>query len=392
MQENIITFTFLIAAFGQVLLVLSILVTRLSTAPIYTPLAVFFLTSGFSFTLPALLNIFPDATHLAIYLLFPCVALQPVMLWLYAVGLTSPTLLRLHWGYWPHFIPFAFSCLFSLGLFLFGQSTIDNIIINGKEPINNTELFMTISLFVLLIFYVTQISSYLVCIIKRLLRYQTQLKQLFSSNEKRELIWILWLVLILAGSWLVTLVYLFSSLSNTQAPFNDQIIAAGYFILVWTLAVWGLRQKPGFHGRYLPTDPHGQLDDSLATVIESTSKKYQRSALDTPQAERIAKKLETAMQNEQLFLKAELSLPMLSKHLQVPANYLSQTLNDKLQESFFDYINRWRIEYAKDLIIKNDLTILDVAMDSGFNAKSSFYKAFKKYTGKTPSQFRTLTE
>ena len=81
------------------------------------------------------------------------------------------------------------------------------------------------------------------------------------------------------------------------------------------------------------------IEKTLEEVISPTRKKYVKSALDSIQAQRIAKKLESAMQDQQLFLQADLSLPMLAKQLQVPANYLSQTLNENLKESFFDYVN-----------------------------------------------------
>ena len=59
----------------------------------------------------------------------------------------------------------------------------------------------------------------------------------------------------------------------------------------------------------------------------------------------------------------------------------------KLNSSFFDYVNSYRIEHSKQLISENKLPIIEVAFASGFNAKSSFYKAFKMKTGQTPKQF-----
>jgi YesN/AraC family two-component response regulator len=56
--------------------------------------------------------------------------------------------------------------------------------------------------------------------------------------------------------------------------------------------------------------------------------------------------------------------------------------------NFFDYVNKWRIETAKPKIIANEDTVLNIALEVGFNARSSFYKVFKKETGKTPTEFR----
>jgi AraC-like DNA-binding protein len=384
---NLVTFALLIAALGQIVFVLSMLLTRLKVAAVYTPLAIFFIASGCSYTLPALNNIWPELTIYAIFISLPCFSLQPVALWLYVVGLTSPTRWQFTWRYWRHFIPAFLGLLLSIFIVVLPDSIIKSIFIDGQDPTSSMGIFVVVAFFVLLLLFLLQSSCYLVFVVKRLLRYQQQLKLLFSSNEQRELFWVLWLVLIIAGTWITTLVYILPAIVSEHSFFGDEIIAGCYFVLVWTIGLWGLRQKPGFHGRYLTADNNDQLDQSLEEVILPIKKKYQKSALDSAQSERIAMKLDAAMQNQQLYLQPELSLPLLAKQIQVPANYLSQTLNENLKESFFDYVNRCRVEYAKTLLMQDTHTILDVAMESGFNAKSSFYKAFKHITGQTPGQY-----
>jgi AraC-like DNA-binding protein len=59
-----------------------------------------------------------------------------------------------------------------------------------------------------------------------------------------------------------------------------------------------------------------------------------------------------------------------------------------METNFFDFVNKWRIETAKPKIIANEDTVLNIAFGVGFNARSSFYKVFKKETGKTPTEFR----
>jgi AraC-like DNA-binding protein len=83
-----------------------------------------------------------------------------------------------------------------------------------------------------------------------------------------------------------------------------------------------------------------------------------------------------------------LSLQKFASHVTISPNYISQTLNETLSVNFFDFVNKWRIEAAKPQIITNKNTVLDVALAVGFNARSSFYKAFKQETGQTPSEYR----
>lgn len=386
MHENILALSFLIAALGQIALVVPMLISRIKTKPVYLPLAVFFISTGLSFTLPAIHEIFPNGAIYTLYLLLPSLAIQPVALWLYVVGLTSPTPWQFSCKYWPHFIPTALSVSCTILMIVAPKSLIQQIFFGQEYPNSLLGNVIVISLVSLMLVYLVQITGYLIAVVRRLLRYQTQLKLLFSSNENRELLWVLVLVTVIAGTWLLTLIYFLPTLFAKSPVYGEHVITACYFILIWSLSLWGLRQKPGFDGRYLSQDD-SKLDEPLAEVVDANNKKYQRSALSNEQASRIANKLELAMKNDHLYLQSNLSLPMLSKHIQVPVNYVSQTLNEQLSESFFDFVNRWRIEHSKALIIEKKLSVLDIAMNSGFNAKSSFYKAFKKITGKTPTQF-----
>ncbi|WP_164881449.1 AraC family transcriptional regulator [Pseudoalteromonas sp. R3] len=128
------------------------------------------------------------------------------------------------------------------------------------------------------------------------------------------------------------------------------------------------------------------LSDKAAE--RSTSAKYQHSALSDEQANRIARKIHNAVVTEKLYLEPDLTLYKLAEYLKVSANYVSQTLNQTLGQSFFDYVNKARIDAATELLRANDKTVLDIAMAVGFNARSSFYKAFKTHTGMTPGEYK----
>ena len=91
---------------------------------------------------------------------------------------------------------------------------------------------------------------------------------------------------------------------------------------------------------------------------------------------------------DQLYLDASLSLPKLAKHIAVSPSYISQTLNEHIGMNFFDYVNHYRVGAAKTQLSSTDSTVLEIAMNVGFNAKSSFYTAFKKETQLTPLQYR----
>ena len=97
------------------------------------------------------------------------------------------------------------------------------------------------------------------------------------------------------------------------------------------------------------------------------------------------------MQKDKLFLNPDLSLDTLAAKLDVTSKKLSQTINETFNQNFFEYINTYRIEEAKQIFENTSdsrLTVLEVMYDCGFNSKSSFNTIFKAKTGITPSEYK----
>ncbi|BFN37336.1 helix-turn-helix domain-containing protein [Fidelibacter multiformis] len=96
------------------------------------------------------------------------------------------------------------------------------------------------------------------------------------------------------------------------------------------------------------------------------------------------------MEDEKPYLDSELTLKKLSKMLKVKQELLSNTINTQLNQNFFDFINKYRIEAFKiqSLMESNKhLSILGLAFQCGFNSKASFYRAFKKFEGMSPGEY-----
>lgn len=127
------------------------------------------------------------------------------------------------------------------------------------------------------------------------------------------------------------------------------------------------------------------------TSREMLGRKYEKSGLDTEQLREYKKRLENIMQLEQTYLHSDLTLPELAKSVKCSVNHLSQVINSGFGMSFFDYLNRQRIEHAKNMLNRRDIqsnSILNIAFTAGFNSNSAFYAAFKRFVGQTPAQFR----
>jgi len=120
-------------------------------------------------------------------------------------------------------------------------------------------------------------------------------------------------------------------------------------------------------------------------------KKYTSSGLAEDEAEKYKTLLFEKISNDKLYTYLTLTLKKLAELLSIPYYQLSQIINQKMEKNFTDFINEYRIEEAKGLLTNptyRDEKIEGIAYDSGFNTPSSFYAAFKKFTGSTPTQYR----
>lgn len=126
-------------------------------------------------------------------------------------------------------------------------------------------------------------------------------------------------------------------------------------------------------------------------LIENEIKKnrYERSLLKGLDTEVINDRLNYLMAVENIYKDFDLSLEGLAHMMSITPHQLSQFMNERLGTNFRNYINSYRIEEAKKILLgESDKNILTICYDVGFNTKSTFNLCFKKYTNKTPSEFR----
>ncbi|HVG41897.1 MAG TPA: helix-turn-helix domain-containing protein [Chitinophagaceae bacterium] len=101
-------------------------------------------------------------------------------------------------------------------------------------------------------------------------------------------------------------------------------------------------------------------------------------------------KLLLYMEANKPYLKSDLKISELADLLSVPSYQLSQVINDEFLVSFYDFINKYRVEEAKKLLVEDsrNYKILAIAYEVGFNSKATFNRVFKKFTDMTPSEFK----
>jgi AraC-like DNA-binding protein len=158
--------------------------------------------------------------------------------------------------------------------------------------------------------------------------------------------------------------------------FLIEIVSVAFFFIV------------GFYG-FKQTTVFTNLELRETLPVKSTSG-YERSGLSALQAKDYHRQLLTLMEEKKPYLNGEVTAGELSGLLGISVNHLSQVLNKEQKQNFFDFINSYRI---KDVLLKMQdpdnahLTLLAIALNSGFNSKTSFNTVFKKATNQTPSQY-----
>ncbi|KZN36025.1 hypothetical protein N480_18715 [Pseudoalteromonas luteoviolacea S2607] len=399
MSDQPILFSLNIATLCIILFSTHQLVLRAHGKQMYWLLALCLMSIGMIICMPSIQQFIPQFQVLSLVLSLPALLLIAPCLWLYTKGLTSQVLWQLEAKDIRHFVPAIFGGLIALVALCLPTQYLHailvteelNVVEQAPNLIRNIIYGLLISAFLCVLGWVLQSAWYAFKIVIRLRIYRTQLRDVFASTEQKELHWLNWLLIIVGGTWIFAAVNLVIDNLFSPIDYDVRLNAWMVFVVVYSLALWGLRQKPGFAELYNSspnTDTNALQSAAASEETGNKEQKYQRSALSTDQAANIAKKIEQAMASDLLYLDAALSLPKLAAHIHTSPNYISQTLNETLGIRFFDLVNKYRVIAAQEYLQTTDKTILDVAMTVGFNSKSAFYTAFKKHTKLTPSQYK----
>lgn len=309
------------------------------------------------------------------------------LFWIYVCTLTSSSLQRPA-RLWRHFLLPAGAMMAGFVVLLSPDYLWSEVVPDDVLTAFGwwTVLMIVIGLFEIAVY--PQMAIYLFLIVRRMIRYRHMLRDVYASTEAYELKWIYGIGSLGTLFWLGQALFLAFAFDETQPqPPLAFVVVAGVvsLALVAAMTLWGLRQRPPL----IPNPQDRQPTEASQNPTEKqTSDKYEKSALSAEASSRIARKLRAAMENDKLHRDPNLSLWVLARHIGASPNYISQTLNEAMGETFFDFVNGYRIAEAVTRLSTTDDTVLTITYDVGFNARSSFYNAFKRVTGQTPTRYR----
>ena len=121
----------------------------------------------------------------------------------------------------------------------------------------------------------------------------------------------------------------------------------------------------------------------------SRKEKYESRKLEGSEAKEILERLNLYMTEHKPYKERKLSIRELSERVGISSHLLSQVLNDNYGSNFNTYVNEYRIQEAKQLLLSsNNLSIEGIGMEVGFSSKTTFFKVFKAQTNLTPKAFK----
>jgi len=229
-----------------------------------------------------------------------------------------------------------------------------------------------------------QFFSYIITVFIVLKKYKTVYLENYSNANYAIYKWIFKITVFacIAHTFVLIRWYLSNSLYQQYILNINILISISVLLITVFFVLKALYQPELFTGININLKP-------LKTSIEEKNKEtiIQKNELENESL----KKLTSFMKKEQPFLDFELTLQKLAFQIDIPERELSILINHHLGKHFFDFINEYRINYAKVLLEnpdKKDITVLEILYQVGFNSKSSFYTAFKKMTSQTPTAYR----
>ncbi len=236
---------------------------------------------------------------------------------------------------------------------------------------------MAIVLILIQAIFYTAFSYYLIR------KHQLTILKFSSNTEEIDLSWLEYIILTIFGMSMLIAFYNIFYDSQSLHLFINLI----FLIVIYFIAYYSLKQKEIYPVK------EKRLEELISIAADEENRESKRKLIPDEELSKIRFTLENVMKTEKPYLDSELNLIKLSEMVSVSGHHLSYVINAGFQKNFFQYVNEYRVEYAKKLLEdKNSkFSILGIAYESGFNSKTSFNTTFKKLTRTTPSEFKKMS-
>jgi AraC-like DNA-binding protein len=218
--------------------------------------------------------------------------------------------------------------------------------------------------------------TYLIAAYRRVIRHQRTIRELLADIEKKDLRWLTSLLVVLVGLYAAWVL-------NNEGLFSCLYVGLAHVAYSYWLGFYVINQK-AIYTHVAPTV-------SLDALDEQPKIRYRNSTMTEADKRTLVERVALFMLDEKPYLNKDLTLTVLADQMRLSPTQLSQVLNEGFGENFYSFINRHRVEESKRLLIDpafSHYSILGVAFEAGFNAKSTFNKSFREVVGQAPSDYQ----
>lgn len=260
-----------------------------------------------------------------------------------------------------HFIPMLGFLIFSL---LFIIPHFFNPHISFKLPVYVGFIFRYV--------LISQIIVYWILSFRLMVIHSRNIRLMSSAIENIDLFWVKQLLL---GTLILTATKIASSNYEISLIYPILYCAGIYYI-----AFFSLKQ-----GIIYPVTVV-----ELPTIAAVLDKDKNKERLTQNQVNELKSKVTSIIQERKLFLNPSLTLTDLSREVGIGIHELSYIINNGLNKNFYNLINEMRVEEAKIILLSEKIKYSDmigIAIEAGFNSKTTFNTTFKKLTGQTPTNY-----
>ncbi|MGF2733843.1 helix-turn-helix domain-containing protein [Marinobacter sp. DUT-1] len=297
--------------------------------------------------------------------------LQPGAIFLYAQSVMYRDF-RLRLRHLAHLLPvLGAAAVFVVGYYRLSTEEQVSVLSDTHYPGVMNSVVLAIALHTIML-------AYLAATLKKISRFGVELREIFSDLDNKELGWLRNLLLAYTTAWALSLVYclLAHILRVTGSHEWLTIATTGVSIaILLPMSVLAFQQPALFAG----IRPASASKDAAPRI--STADQFPE--LPTAQILQL-------MEEQRPYLHSNLTVDRLARLAGLSPRDLSQFLNQQMGRNFYEFVNGYRIEHARQRLadLTEKATITDIMYESGFNSKSVFNTLFRETTGKTPSQYR----
>lgn len=307
--------------------------------------------------------------------------LMPPLLYFYVKSSLQPSF-TFQKKDWLHFIPAILYGIYSLIVWITDVFIVDEFYFYANNRDKDLADWYQISGFLMMVFYLFQ------CL-KLYTHYKKQTYETVSYADEILHVWIQRFLIAFLGLLIIRVLFFY--LNPEWANFGNKYwYYLCFSILFYYIALSGYVHVIKMHVSFQPQLASTFSEDFLAEAETNTTEKEIEDPQITAEDEKLKQQLETLMQEEKIFTNPNLTLFDVAKMLDTHPKKVSNIINKGFKINFNDFVNSYRTQEVIKKVTsnENDLkTLLGIALESGFNSKSTFNRAFKKQTQQTPKEY-----